>query len=70
MSSNGIFYGILGESHLGLFGCWELPKMNKRRVGYSLIKGTWNLGSRAKKADLIVSLLSCKNISYTFRQKV
>lgn len=70
MSRSGIFYGILGESHLGLSGCWELPGMDKRRVGYSLLMGTWNPGPRAKKANLIVSPLRCKNVSYTFRQKV
>lgn len=63
MSRSGIFYGLLRESHLGLSGCWELPGMNKRRVGYSLLMGPWNPVPRAKKADLIVSSFSCKSIS-------
>lgn len=63
MSRSGIFYGILGESHLGLAGCWKLPGTKQRRVGYSLLMGTWNPGPRAKQAYLIPSPLSCKSIS-------
>lgn len=34
--------------------------MKQKRVGYSLLKGIQNPGPRVRKADLMISFLSCR----------